>query len=68
MPKARKKMTKIITASEAAEILNLSRQRISQLLKTGRIGTRDTGIEYDKVIQYRDSRTNGRPEGTYKKP
>lgn len=61
-------MDKIITAKEAADILNLSRERISQLLKARKIGTREGGIEYDKVIHYRDNRKNGRPEGTYKKP
>ena len=58
---------KIITSIEAQKILGISRSRISLLLKQSRIGTRDTGIQYKKVIEYLESRKPGRPLGSYKK-
>ena len=60
-------MTTIITAVEAADILGVSRQCISQLLKAGLIGTPENGIELDLVIRYKYERNKpGRPVGTYK--
>ena len=58
---------KIITSIEAQKILGISRARISLLLSQGRIGTREKGIEYKKVIEYLESRKTGRPLGSYKK-
>jgi len=58
---------RIITSIEAQKILGISRSRISLLLSQGRIGTREKGIEYDKVIEYSESRKVGRPLGSYKK-
>jgi hypothetical protein len=61
-------MTTIITAVEAADILGVSRQRVSQLLKQGIIGSPETGIELDMVTRYKYGRNKpGRPVGTYKK-
>lgn len=58
---------RIITSIEAQKILGISRSRISVLLKQGRIGTRQKGIEYKKVIEYLENRKVGRPLGSYKK-
>lgn len=58
---------KIISSAEAAKILGVSRSRVSQLLKNGKIGMAETGIEYNKVVMYRETRKNGRPLGSYKK-
>ena len=58
---------RIITTKEAKEILGISRARISILLKQGRIGTREKGIEYKKVLEYKKNRKTGRPLGSYKK-
>lgn len=60
-----KKANKIITTKEAAEILGVTRSRVSILLKNGRIGTREKGISYDLVMQYKKNRKHGRPEGIY---
>lgn len=59
-------MDKIITAREAAEILGVSRARVYALLTAGRIGDKVNGISYEKTIKQRDSRKQGRPEGSYK--
>lgn len=58
---------KVISAQAAAEILNVSTARIYTLLKEGRIGSRKSGILYDKVIDYKKTRKTGRPLGSYKK-
>lgn len=58
---------KIITSLEAQKILGISRSRISILLKQGRIGTREKGISYLKVLEYKKKRKVGRPLGSYKK-
>lgn len=57
----------IISVKEAQEILKVSRQRISLLLKDKRIGNREEGIDLEKVILYKYSRKTGRPVGSYKK-
>lgn len=59
--------SRIITTIEAQKILGISRSRISLLLSQGRIGTREKGIEREKVIEYLESRKPGRPLGSYKK-
>lgn len=58
---------RIITSIEAGKILGISRSRISVLLSQGRIGTREKGIEYQKVLEYLENRKAGRPLGSYKK-
>jgi len=58
---------KTLTARETAEILGVSLQRVYKLLGQGRIGTRKTGIQLEKVFEYKITRKNGRPQGSYKK-
>lgn len=56
----------IITVKQAAKILNVSPQRISVLLRSGRIGDPAVGIDYDAVKKYAENRRVGRPTGSYK--
>lgn len=59
-------MSKIITAQEAAEILQVSRQRISQLLKAGKLISASGGITYNSVIEQKGKSKKGRPLGSFK--
>lgn len=56
-----------IPSSEAAEILGISRTRITQLCNAGKLRSAIVGnslfVDYDDVMQYKDSdRTPGRKE------
>lgn len=57
----------VISAQQASTILGVSTARIYTLLKEGRIGSRESGISYDKVMDYKNNRKAGRPIGSYKK-
>ena len=57
-----------ITAEDAAQILGVTRQRISQLVAKGKLSTRrNKGIDINSVLDHRDSRKNGRPFNSFMK-
>jgi len=59
--------TPCLSVKDAAELLELSRNRIYQLIKEGKIQLFNGRPTYHSVVNYRTSRRKaGRPEGTFK--
>ncbi|NLF49342.1 MAG: helix-turn-helix domain-containing protein [Acholeplasmataceae bacterium] len=56
-----------MSAKDAAEYLGVSRQRVSQLIKVGKLKVIGNAIDYNSVVEYLSTRRNGRPLGSFKK-
>lgn len=65
VPKSFFKHIETITPNETAELLNVSRQRVAQIIKDNVIEAHDVNgskvFVKDDVIRYRDTRKAGRP-------
>lgn len=54
-----------MTAAQAAQQLNVSRQRISQLIQTGKLEVKNNEITKKSVDVFKKTRKNGRPLGSF---
>jgi len=57
-------MNKLLTAAEAAQILEVSKSRVYSLVKSGRLEVKDGYITHDSVIKQKENRRIGRPIGS----
>lgn len=57
-------MNNLLTAAEAAQILEVSKSRVYSLVKSGRLKVKDGYITHDSVIKQKENRRIGRPIGS----